>query len=54
LAIPEDFSKLQELQKILRFVNLLIGVLVVHKDGRIETLKEAGSKETEFSISRLP
>ena len=48
LAVPEDFSKLQELQEILGFVNLPIGLLIVHHDGRVETMKKAEGKETEW------
>lgn len=50
LALPEDHSKLQELQEILRFVNLPIGLLIVHYDGRVETIKEAEGKETELEL----
>lgn len=51
LAVPEDFSKMQELQEILRFLNLPIGLLTVHHDGRVETVKEAEGKETELELS---
>ena len=50
LAVPEDFSKLQDLQEILRFVDLPIGLLVVRHDGRVETIKEAEGKETEIEL----
>jgi len=53
LAVPEDFSKLQELQKILTFVNLPIGLLIVHHDGKVETIKEAEGKETEWKLSNI-
>jgi len=53
LAVPADFSKLQELQEILGFVNLPIGLLIVHHDGRVETIKEAEGKETERELSNI-
>jgi len=48
LAVPEDFSKLQDLQEILSFVNPPIGLLIVHHDGRVETVKKAEGRETEW------
>ncbi len=51
LAIPEDFSKdkLQDLQAILEFVTLPIGLLMVHLDGRVEKIRQAEGKETEYN-----
>jgi len=54
LAVPEDFSKLQELQKVMNFVGLPIGLLVVHYDGRIEIVRKAEGKETEYELTNLP
>jgi hypothetical protein len=50
LAVPDDFSKLGELQEIVSFVKLPIGLLLVRQDGGIETMKEAEGRETDLEL----
>lgn len=45
LAIPEDYKQFQELQKIFRMVDLPIGLIVVHNNGKVEIVKNAEGKE---------
>ena len=45
LAVPEDYQRLKELESVLEFVNLPIGLMLVYYSGEVKIKRKAEGKE---------
>jgi hypothetical protein len=52
LAVPEDYKELRKLEVILEFMNLPIGVYIVHDNRKVEVKKEAKGKDSVYLESK--
>ena len=49
LAVPEDYKQLKELEDILEFVNLPIGLLLAYYNGEVKVKREAKGEERSYT-----
>ena len=52
LAVPNDYKKLETLERVLKFFDLPIGILLVDRDGKVLVKLEAKGKKRYFKLFR--